>query len=109
MKLKKCSHCAKDIPAQLSDCPYCHHSENGREITSTVENPSFAGDNQVKADLAQLGSEDTFLKKEAADRLSQKGPAIVPLLVSRLNEHAKGTSQTARLLGRFRDRRAVSA
>jgi HEAT repeat protein len=108
--LKKCLHCGKDAPAQLAVCPYCHQNEEGENVTLTSEKSAVLNEGQVQSDLAQLGHEDPLIQKEAADRLSQRGPAIVPLLVNRLSENVhKGASQTARLLGRFRDRRGLSA
>ena len=110
MLLKKCAYCRKDIPSSIVVCPYCHRDEKGQDVTLVEESSTPSLDAQAKADLNSLASDDVFERRNAADRLSQRGSAIVPMLINRLNEqNHKGLSEAARLLGRLRDRRAISA
>ncbi len=97
------------MPGQLSECPYCHRNEKGQDVSSIAESAP-ALDAQLQNELNQLAEADPVTQKNAADRLHQRGAAIVPLLINHLHEHAhQGGSGVARLLGRFRDRRSVNA
>ncbi|OGR89562.1 MAG: hypothetical protein A2992_03950 [Elusimicrobia bacterium RIFCSPLOWO2_01_FULL_59_12] len=106
---KKCPSCGKDIPTSIDVCPYCRRDEAGQ--AAAAELPADSGmEGSLPEDLVQLGNNDPFVRKSAADRIAQKGSAAVPTLINLLSEQShKGAAEVARLLGRLRDRRAVSA
>jgi HEAT repeat protein len=105
--LKKCLACRKDIPCTITECPYCHADDQGRP--SAVDQAAAASlEAQVQSELTQMESDDPFIRQGALDRLSQKGSAVVPILINYLNDHSrKEVSEVAKLLGRLKDRRAV--
>jgi HEAT repeat protein len=108
--LKKCPHCLKEIPARMTACPYCHRNDKGQDVTATGDESASPMDGPLQAEIHQLGNEDPFIRKSASDRISQRGPAVVPHLINLVNEHThKGVGEAVRLLGRIRDRRALSA
>jgi HEAT repeat protein len=110
MRLKKCSSCHKDIPHSITICPYCRRDEQGRD-TSAPESSlaSVSVENQIREDLNLLAHDDPITRRSAADRISQKGPVVIPILTALLQEHThKGMSEAARILGRLRDRRAAA-
>src|SRR5258708_21908876 len=109
MQLKKCTHCRKDIPHSITVCPYCHRDETGNDAAAS-DKVAAPHDSQIQSDLKLLGNDDPVIRKSAVERLTQKGPDMVPLLINLLNDQShQGTQETAMLLGRFRDRRAVPA
>ncbi len=109
MLLKKCTQCRKDIPSTITVCPYCQWDEVAKSPAAFDKTPT-ALDTQTRTDLNMLGSDDPLVRKSAADRLSQKGADIVPALINIVNEHSqKGMAEAAKLLGRLRDQRAVTA
>jgi len=109
MRLKKCSYCSKDIPLTIAVCPYCRRNEKGEEIdlqTGVVD----PGQSVSESELHDLRSEDPVLRINVSERLAQKGPAVVPFLIEFVNDHShKGIPDAVRILGKIRDRRAVSA
>jgi bilin biosynthesis protein len=107
MRLKPCPKCSKDIPSGIEVCPYCRHDDQGRDTREEAGLTASAAA-QVQEDLNALGSDDNLARKTAAERLAQRGAAVIPILTSVLNEHTrKGLSEVARLLGRLRDQRAI--
>jgi HEAT repeat protein len=110
LNLKPCSQCHKEIPAGITECPYCHRREQGLEGNTTEQATLNSLEAQLQGELAQLEHDDPFVRQSAADRILQRGAAGVPLLNKVLNEHTrKGLPEVARLLGRLRDRRAIGA
>jgi HEAT repeat protein len=110
MRLTQCLYCHKSIPVRMSECPYCHRDDKGQEIDASGIPAISSIDAGLQKDLTQLGSEDLYIRQEAAERIGQRGMKVVPMLVSILNEHSrKGLADIAKILGRLRDRSAIAA
>jgi HEAT repeat protein len=109
MLFKPCPSCRKTIPFTIAVCPYCHKDEKGRDIAAQ-ESVSVELDPQTRTDVEHLGSDDPVLRRTAADRLLQRGPAVVPFLIALVQEHThKALPEAIRVLGRLRDPRAAGA
>jgi HEAT repeat protein len=107
MILKKCAFCQKDIPGLISVCPYCNRDKSGRDSRQPA-NGAETSDPQIQTDIKGLSSEDPLLRKNASDRLFQKGPAVVAPLVTHLTQSSfRRVGDAVSVLGRLRDRRAV--
>src|SRR4051812_3104919 len=109
MILKKCPNCQKDIPGLITVCPYCNRDKEGRQTGGSAKPPEII-DSQLQADLRGLTNDDPLTRASAADRMLQKGSAVVPALVAFLNDSAfKGVGDVIQVLGRLKDRRSVGA
>src|SRR3954469_11654060 len=109
MFLKKCAYCQKEIPSRAKECPYCRRDESGRDMAA-AERAAQPLDAQAQSEIRALSHDDPVIRKEASDRLSQRGAAVVPVLINIVQEHThQGAKEAVRLLGRLRDRRAVGA
>ena len=112
MILKACPFCQKSIPRAITVCPYCHRDEQGRtvRIDAASNEPEAAAGPLPESDLAELSSEDPFIREQAVVRMAQRGFGVVQTLVSILSDQAKpGLAAIAKVLGRVGDRRAVPA
>jgi len=110
MILKPCPYCHKDIPRGMTVCPYCHRNEAGQPVQMDTAAPSPEPTNGkfFDQDLAELASEDPFVKEQATIRMAQKGFGVVQALISILGDQAKpGLAGVAKVLGRIGDRRAI--
>src|SRR5678809_1193813 len=98
MRLRKCAFCNKDIPHTIMVCPYCRRDEQGRDTAKEEQLVATATlEAQIREDLNGLGHDDPVTRSLAADRIAQKGPAVVPILIALLNERThKGLSEVAR-------------
>src|ERR1051326_6659855 len=109
MILKPCPFCQKDIPRAIQVCPYCHRDEQGKFVsmdTSVTEEPGT--DKYFQDDLAELASDDPFVREQACVRVAQRGFGVVQALISILSDFAKpGLAGVAMALGKIGDRRAI--
>jgi len=112
MQLRPCPFCQKPIPKKMTACPYCHHDEQGQKVRmDTAAPPPDPNEKKYyENDMADLGSDDPYLREQAVVRMAQRGFGVVQALIDVLsNLNRPGLAATAKVLGRVRDRRAVPA
>ncbi|MFA5975079.1 MAG: HEAT repeat domain-containing protein [Elusimicrobiota bacterium] len=110
MLLKPCPFCQKSIPRAITVCPYCHRNEQGQsvQVDSSANELKAAGGKLFENDLAELSSDDPFIREQAVVRMAQKGFGVVQALTSILSDLAKpGLASVAKVLGRVGDRRSI--
>lgn len=110
MLLRPCPFCDKSIPRAMNVCPYCHRDEQGKsvQIDSTAPPAQDDSPRQLEQDLAELASEDSYVKDQAMIRLAHRGYGVVQGLIAVLSDLGKpGLAGVAKALGRIGDRRAL--